>query len=94
VLRLIYSCGVYIEKYGSGRGGVKKIENKLVIIEPKKLFINIGRQQGLELGDKFTIHSQVRFIYHSILLLLLIKKLEDIDLVALYTQRYTMWITK
>jgi hypothetical protein len=32
----------------------------------KRLFIDIGRQQGRELGDKFTAYSQERIICHPV----------------------------
>jgi len=49
-------------------GKVSKIfDSKLATTGPERLFIDIGRQQGLELGDKFTVYSQERFIYHPIL---------------------------
>lgn len=49
-------------------GKVSKVfDNKLATTGPEKFSIDIGRQQGLELGDKFTIYSKERFIYHPIL---------------------------
>jgi hypothetical protein len=45
---------------------LKFFDNKLVTTGPERLFIDIGRQQGLELGDKFTVYSQERIIYHPV----------------------------
>ena len=48
-------------------GKVSKVFNdKLATTGPEKLFIDIGRQQGLELGDKFTVYSQEQIIYHPV----------------------------
>lgn len=49
-------------------GRVLKIfDNKLAAVGPEKLFIDIGRNQGLELGDKFTVYSRERFIFHPVI---------------------------
>ena len=45
---------------------LKLFDNKLAASGPEKLFIAIGKQQGLELGDKFTVYSQERIIYHPV----------------------------
>ncbi|MBT5470950.1 MAG: hypothetical protein HOK41_10140 [Nitrospina sp.] len=48
-------------------GKVSKVfDNKLATTGPERVFIDIGRRQGLELGDKFTAYSQERFIYHPV----------------------------
>ena len=44
----------------------KFFDRKLATTGPKRLFIDIGRQQGRELGDKFTANSQERIIYHPV----------------------------
>lgn len=46
---------------------LKLFEKKLATTGPEKFSIDIGRRQGLELGDKFTVYSQERFIYHPVL---------------------------
>ncbi len=49
-------------------GKVAKIfDNKLATSGPDRIFIDIGRRQGLELGDKFTVYSQERFINHPVI---------------------------
>jgi hypothetical protein len=45
---------------------LKFFDNKLAATGPERLFIDIGRRQGLELGDKFTVYSQERTIYHPV----------------------------
>jgi hypothetical protein len=45
---------------------LKLFDNKLATTGPEKLFIDIGRRQGLELGDKFTVYSEDRIIHHPI----------------------------
>jgi hypothetical protein len=45
---------------------LKLFDNKLATTGPEKLFIDIGRRQGLELGDKFTVFSEERIINHPI----------------------------
>jgi hypothetical protein len=45
---------------------LKFFDNKLAATGPEKFFIDIGRQQGLEIGDKFTVYSQKRIIYHPV----------------------------
>ena len=45
---------------------LKLFDNKLATTGPEKLFIDIGRRQGLELGDKFTVYSEERIIPHPI----------------------------
>ncbi len=49
-------------------GKVAKIfDNKLATSGPERVFIDLGKRQGLELGDKFTVYSQERFIYHPVI---------------------------
>ena len=45
---------------------LKLFDNKLATTGPEKLFIDIGRRQGLESGDKFTVYSEERIIHHPI----------------------------
>jgi hypothetical protein len=45
---------------------IKLFDNKLATTGPEKLFIDIGRRQGLESGDKFTVYSEERIIHHPI----------------------------
>jgi hypothetical protein len=45
---------------------LKLFDNKLATTGPEKLVIDIGRRQGLELGDKFTVYSEKRIIHHPI----------------------------
>jgi hypothetical protein len=45
---------------------LKVFDNKLATTGPEKFFIDIGRQQGLEIGDKFTVYSKERIIYHPV----------------------------
>jgi hypothetical protein len=45
---------------------LKLFDNKLATTGPEKLFIDIGRRQGLKLGDKFTVYSEDRIIHHPI----------------------------
>ena len=45
---------------------LKFFDNKLAASGPERLFIDIGRQQGLEIGDKFTVYSQERIIHHPV----------------------------
>lgn len=50
-------------------GTVLKIVNdqRLATTGPELVFVDIGRRQGLEVGDKFTAYSAERFIYHPVL---------------------------
>ena len=45
---------------------LKLFDNKLAATGPEKIAIDIGRKQGLELGDKFTVYSKERVIYHPV----------------------------
>ena len=45
---------------------LKLFDNKLATTGPEKLFIDIGRRQGLKLGDKFTVYSEERIIHHPV----------------------------
>ncbi len=45
---------------------LKVFDSKLATTGPERLFIDIGRQQKLKLGDKFTVYSQERIIYHPV----------------------------
>lgn len=45
---------------------LKFFDHKLAATGPERLFIDIVRQQGLELGDKFTVYSQERIICHPV----------------------------
>ena len=45
---------------------LKFFDNKLAATGPEKFFIDIGRQQGLEIGDKFTVYSKEKVIYHPV----------------------------
>ncbi len=63
-----YARAGFISKNLTHVGKVLKVlGNKLATTGPEKLFIDIGRQQGLESGDKFTVYSQERYIYHPVL---------------------------
>jgi hypothetical protein len=64
----IYASAGFLSNNMVPVGKVLKIsDNKLATTGPERLFIDIGRQQGLEIGDKFTVYSQERFIYHPVL---------------------------
>jgi hypothetical protein len=45
---------------------LKLFDNKLATTGPEKLFIDIGKRQGLKLSDKFTVYSEERIINHPI----------------------------
>ncbi|MZH05750.1 MAG: hypothetical protein F3743_10185 [Nitrospinae bacterium] len=64
----IYQRAGFISNKITPVGKVAKIfDNKLGTSGPEKVFINLGRRQGLELGDKFIAYSQEKFINHPVL---------------------------
>jgi hypothetical protein len=46
---------------------VKLFEQKLGTSGPDEFFVDIGKRQGIEKGDRFTVYSLDRFIYHPVL---------------------------
>ena len=46
---------------------IKLFEQKLGTSGPDEFFVDIGRRQGIEKGDRFTVYSLDRFIYHPVL---------------------------
>jgi len=46
---------------------IKLFEQKLGSSGPDKIFVDIGRRQGVEKGDQFTVYSLDSFIYHPVL---------------------------
>ena len=45
----------------------KLFEQKLGTSGPDEIFVDIGKDQGIEKGDRFTVYSLDRFIYHPVL---------------------------
>jgi hypothetical protein len=45
----------------------KLFEQKLGTTGPDEVFVDIGKDQGIEKGDRFTVYSLDRFIYHPVL---------------------------
>ena len=45
----------------------KLFEQKLGTSGPDEIFVDIGKGQGIEKGDRFTVYSLDRFIYHPVL---------------------------
>ena len=75
----------------------KIFDRKLAASGPERLFIDMGRQQGRELGDKFTVYSQERIICHPVHGL---KKIWKYDLIqVLHTTIFglllkNLWVTR
>ena len=46
---------------------IKLFEQKLGASGPDEVFVDIGKRQGIEKGDRFTVYSLDRFIYHPVL---------------------------
>ena len=64
----LYMRAGFISKKISPVGKVAKIfDNKLATSGPEKVFIDLGRKRGLEVGGKFIVYSQEKFINHPIL---------------------------
>ena len=42
-------------------------DDKLGTTGPDEIFVDIGKRQGIEKGDRFTVYSQDRYIYHPVL---------------------------
>lgn len=42
-------------------------EDKLGTTGPDEIFVDIGKRQGIEKGDRFTVYSLDRYIYHPVL---------------------------
>ncbi len=59
----------------------KLLEDKLGSTGPDEIFVDIGRRQGIEKGDRFTVYKQDRYIYHPVLRGGMFEKLEE------YTRR-------
>ncbi|MEK9628519.1 MAG: hypothetical protein VW455_05820 [Nitrospinota bacterium] len=63
-----YANAGFISKNMVPVGKVAKLfDNKLGTSGPEKVFIDLGRRQGVETGDKFTVYSKERFIHHPVL---------------------------
>ncbi len=45
---------------------VKLYDQKLGTSGPELLYVDIGKRQGIEKGDRFTVYSQDRYIYHPV----------------------------
>jgi hypothetical protein len=45
----------------------KLFEQKLGTTGPDEIFVDIGKRQGIETGDRFTVYSRDRYIYHPVL---------------------------
>ncbi|MBC8284776.1 MAG: hypothetical protein H8E32_13250 [Nitrospinae bacterium] len=64
----LYASAGFISNKMTPVGKVSKVfDNKLATTGPERIFIDIGRQQGLEVGDKFTVYSEGRLIYHPVI---------------------------
>jgi len=63
-----YASAGWISNTMQPVGKVLKImDNKPATTGPESVFINIGRRQGVELGDKFTVYSPERFVSHPVI---------------------------
>jgi hypothetical protein len=45
----------------------KLFEQKLGTSGPDEIFVDIGKQQGIEKGDRFTVYTLDRYIFHPVL---------------------------
>ncbi len=45
---------------------IKLFDQKLGTSGPDEVFVDIGRRQGLKKGDRFTVYSLGRYIYHPV----------------------------
>jgi hypothetical protein len=45
----------------------KLFEDKLGTSGPDEIFVDIGKRQGIEKGDQFTVYTLDRYIYHPVL---------------------------
>jgi hypothetical protein len=45
----------------------KLFDDKLGAAGPDEVFVDLGKRQGVEKGDRFTVYSLDRFIYHPVL---------------------------
>lgn len=45
----------------------KMLETKLVALGTDLVFVDIGKRQGVEKGDRFTVYTLDRYIYHPVL---------------------------
>ena len=45
----------------------KLFEDKLGTTGPDEIYVDIGKRQGIEKGDQFTVYIQDRYIYHPVL---------------------------
>ncbi len=46
---------------------VKLFDNKLATSGPDEIFVELGKRQGVERGDRFTVYSLARYVYHPVL---------------------------
>lgn len=46
---------------------VKLFDQKLGASGPEEVYVDIGKRQGIEKGDRFTVYSSDRYIYHPVL---------------------------
>ncbi len=60
---------------------IKLFEQKLGASESDEIFIDIGKREGVEKGDRFTVYSLDRYIYHPVL------PGQGLDKVTQYTRR-------
>jgi hypothetical protein len=43
------------------------MEQKLAVSGPDKFYVDIGKRQGIEKGDRFTVYTLDRYIFHPVL---------------------------
>ncbi len=46
---------------------VKLFDQKLATSGPDEIFVELGKRQGVEKGDRFTVYSLARYVYHPVL---------------------------
>ncbi len=63
-----YASAGFIVPDSTPVGTVTKLfELKLAALEPDLVFVDIGKRQGVEKGDRFTVYTLDRYIYHPVL---------------------------
>jgi len=61
------NAGFIAPKLSSVGTIVKLFDQKLGTSGPDEVFVDIGKYQGVKKGDRFTVYSKDRYIYHPVL---------------------------
>lgn len=77
--RKLANAGFIVPRMRSVGTITKLFEQKLGTTGPDEVYVDIGKRQGIEKGDRFTVYSLDRYIYHPVLPGHKLDKLEEYE---------------